>query len=53
MISVRFLNRCMRILHIARKPTKKELDEIIKITGLGLLVVGSIGMAMYLIFSVI
>ena len=53
MISMTFINRCLRILHIARKPTQKELNEIIKVTGLGLLVIGSFGMLMYLIFTVI
>ena len=53
MISMTLINRCMRILHIARKPTKQELDEIIKVTGLGLLVIGGVGMAMYLLFTVI
>jgi protein translocase SEC61 complex gamma subunit len=48
-----FVNRCMRILNIARKPTKKELDAILKITGLGMVVVGAFGMAMYLFFSFI
>ncbi len=53
MISMTFINRCMRVLHIAKKPTRKELNEIVKVTGLGLLVIGSFGMLMYLIFSFI
>ncbi len=53
MLSMAFVNRCLRVLHIARRPTSKELDAILKITGLGMIVVGSFGMAMYLIFSFI
>jgi protein translocase SEC61 complex gamma subunit len=53
MLSMTLINRCIRILHIARKPTAKEMDEILKITGLGFLVVGFFGMAMYVIFSFI
>lgn len=53
MVSMTFINRCMRILHIARKPTKKEMDEILKITGLGMIFIGTFGMVMYLIFTVI
>lgn len=53
MISMTFINRCFRILHIAKKPTKKELNEIVKVTGLGLVVIGSFGMMMYLIFTMI
>lgn len=53
MLSMTFVNRCLRVLHIARKPTKKELDAILKITGLGILVIGSFGMLMYVFFSFI
>ena len=53
MISKTFIHRCIRILHIARKPTRKELDEILKITGIGMLFIGCIGMLMYVIFSII
>jgi protein translocase SEC61 complex gamma subunit len=51
MLSMRFINRCMRVLHIARKPTKKEVDEILKVTGLGMIFIGTFGMVMYLIFN--
>jgi len=53
MISATFINRCLRILHIARKPTTKEMNEILKVTGLGMIFIGTFGMVMYLIFSVI
>lgn len=53
MFSKNLISRCIRIIHISRKPSKKELDEILKITGAGMVFVGCVGMAMYLIFSVI
>jgi protein translocase SEC61 complex gamma subunit len=53
MLSMAFVKRCIRILNIARRPTKRELDAILKITGLGILLVGSFGMAMYLLFRFI
>ncbi|MBN2122226.1 protein translocase SEC61 complex subunit gamma [Candidatus Micrarchaeota archaeon] len=53
MLSIHFAKRCLRILHIAKKPTKKELDAILKITGLGVLAIGVFGMLMYLIFNII
>lgn len=37
------LKEYKRILTIARKPTKKELSEIMKITALGILLVGLTG----------
>ncbi|MDD2655455.1 MAG: protein translocase SEC61 complex subunit gamma [Candidatus ainarchaeum sp.] len=45
--------RCIRILHIARKPTNRELDEIMKIAGAGMLLVGVVGIIMFMVFSVI
>ncbi len=53
MISIEFLQRCIRVLQIARRPTKKEFDEILRITGIGMIFVGVVGMAMYIIFSFI
>ncbi|MEW5996916.1 MAG: protein translocase SEC61 complex subunit gamma [Candidatus Micrarchaeota archaeon] len=48
-----FIERCLRILHIARKPSRRELDEIMRIAGLGILVVGFTGLVLYVIFSII
>ncbi len=48
-----FIERSMRILHIAKKPTRRELEEIIKIAGLGILVIGFTGVVLYAVFSVL
>ena len=53
MISIEFVQRCMRILQIAKRPTKKEYNEILRITGIGMIFVGMVGMTMYVIFSFI
>ncbi|MEM4272192.1 MAG: protein translocase SEC61 complex subunit gamma [Candidatus Bilamarchaeaceae archaeon] len=53
MISLEFAQRCFRILQIARRPTKKEYHEILRITGMGMAFVGIVGMVMYVIFSFI
>lgn len=45
--------RCMRILHISKKPTNRELEEIMKVAGAGILVVGTIGIILFAIFSII
>jgi protein translocase SEC61 complex gamma subunit len=47
------ISRCLRILHIAKKPTNRELEEIMKIAGAGMLLVGVVGVIMFVIFSVI
>lgn len=43
-----FTQECKRVLRVTRKPTGKELQNIIKITGVGILVVGFIGFLIYL-----
>ena len=38
-----FINQSIRILKMAKKPTWKELKQMIKITGLGFVLLGVIG----------
>lgn len=38
-----FWTNCVRVLKITRKPTKQEFVDLVKITGLGLVVIGFIG----------
>ena len=47
------VGKCVRLLQIARRPTSKEYRQIIKITGMGMLFVGFVGLVMFLVFSVI
>ena len=48
-----FIERSLRILHIAKKPSRRELEEIMKIAGLGIIVIGFTGVVLYAIFSII
>ncbi len=48
-----FIERSLRILHISKKPSRRELEEIMKISGLGILVIGFTGLVLYAIFSII
>ncbi|MEM2924882.1 MAG: protein translocase SEC61 complex subunit gamma [Methanocellales archaeon] len=43
----------MRILRLTRKPTLEEFTMIAKIAALGLLVIGLVGFAIYLIMVTI
>jgi protein transport protein SEC61 subunit gamma-like protein len=38
-----------RVLKMARKPTKEEYSKTVMITGLGLVLIGGLGFAIYLI----
>ncbi len=45
--------RCIRIFYIARKPTGEEFEKVAKITGLGIIVIGIIGLVISAIFSTV
>ncbi len=38
-----------RVLQVAKKPTAKDMKEVLRICGIGFLVIGSIGFIFYLI----
>lgn len=41
----RFINESIRVLKVTRKPTKLEFKTIVKVSGLGMIVIGLIGFA--------
>jgi len=44
----RFLKEAMRVLRITKKPNKVEFASIVKVTGLGMLIIGAIGFLIFL-----
>lgn len=38
-----FLAECRRVLFVTKKPTTEELKTILKVSGLGILLIGFIG----------
>lgn len=38
------LNGLVRVLKVAKRPTKEEFLKVLKLTGLGMLMIGSIGL---------
>jgi protein transport protein SEC61 subunit gamma-like protein len=38
-----FTRECIRVLRVTKKPTKDEFKTIVKVTGLGIIVIGFIG----------
>ncbi len=38
-----FLIECRRVWQVTKKPTKEELKVIVKVTGIGILIIGLIG----------
>jgi protein transport protein SEC61 subunit gamma and related proteins len=48
-----FLAECKRVLLITRKPSKQEYKDLVKITGLGLLIIGFVGFLVQFLYLVI
>lgn len=38
-----FLAECKRVLRITRKPTTQEFKDLVKVTGIGILIIGFMG----------
>jgi len=38
-----FIKECIRVFQITKKPSKEEYKAIVKVTGLGMLIIGAIG----------
>ncbi|MBW2993719.1 protein translocase SEC61 complex subunit gamma [Candidatus Woesearchaeota archaeon] len=49
----RFGKECMRVLKITKKPDSVEFKTIVKVTGIGILIIGAIGFAIHLIVQMI
>ncbi len=45
------LKRCIRILHISRKPSGAEFSKVARITALGMAIFGLVGFVISVIFS--
>lgn len=44
----RFFLECKRVLHVTRKPTNEEFKVIVKVSGIGILLIGAIGFIIHL-----
>jgi protein translocase SEC61 complex gamma subunit len=47
---IKFIAEAKRVLLVAKKPSSEEYKASFKITGLGILIIGAIGMAIFLLF---
>lgn len=45
-----FLNNCVRVLRVTRRPNREEYSAASKITGLGIVLIGFIGFVIFLVF---
>jgi len=44
----RFIKEAMRVLRITKKPSKEEYKSIVKVTSLGIAVIGAMGFIIFL-----
>ena len=47
------IKRCIRILHISRKPTGDEYAKVARVTALGMAVFGLVGFVIFIVFGLI
>jgi len=47
-----FLIKCRRVWHILKKPTKKEFEQITKVSAIGIAILGLLGFLITLIMKV-
>ncbi len=45
----RFLKETMRVLRITKKPNKEEYKSLVKVTGIGISIIGAIGFIIFLL----
>ncbi|HLD04954.1 MAG TPA: protein translocase SEC61 complex subunit gamma [Candidatus Nanoarchaeia archaeon] len=48
-----YLAECYRVLLVTKKPNKTEFKTVVKVSGLGILVIGLIGFILNLIYQLI
>ncbi|MBW2963763.1 protein translocase SEC61 complex subunit gamma [Candidatus Woesearchaeota archaeon] len=39
----KFLRECKRVIRVTRKPNREEFKTIVKVSGLGMIIIGLIG----------
>jgi len=49
----RFLVQCARVLRVTRKPDRAEFSMLVKVSGLGIAVIGVIGFLLHLIWTLL
>ena len=48
-----YVRQCRRVLNVATRPRQKEFEHIVKVTGLGVILIGVIGVIIAAALSMI
>ncbi|MBS3152418.1 protein translocase SEC61 complex subunit gamma [Candidatus Woesearchaeota archaeon] len=46
-----FIVECRRVWQVTKKPTREELKVIVKVTGIGILIIGFIGFTINILWQ--
>jgi len=45
-----FIKECRRVLRVTKKPTKEEFKTVVKVSGVGILLIGLIGFVLQILW---
>ncbi len=48
-----YITECVRVLRITKKPTSEEFKAVVKVSSLGILLIGAIGFIIQLLYNMI
>ena len=49
----RFCKECLRVLKVTKKPNKEEFKTIVKVSGLGIIIIGLVGFIIQIVKQVL
>ncbi|MEK6817216.1 MAG: protein translocase SEC61 complex subunit gamma [Nanoarchaeota archaeon] len=47
-----FFNKCKRVWHTLKKPSKEEFEKVAKVSAIGILILGLIGFIIALVMKI-
>jgi len=50
---VGFIRQSVRVMNVASRPRQKEFDKIVKITGIGMIIVGLVGVVLSFVVNLV
>ncbi len=48
-----FIVECKRVWQVTKKPNKEELKTIVKVTGIGILIIGALGFVINMLWQLL
>jgi len=48
-----YIRECIRVLNVASRPKRKDFEKIAYITGLGIILIGALGVAISFVLSLV